>query len=423
MPGPVPSAAAAADAAEECALFDVACRTAGEAGLEAGVIGGDRIREMFQSMAAGVLEWAATWWTEVPGLSASDDFASRLRWYVLTLSLLLLVLGLIIQGGRMIWMRRAAPLVDALTGLSTYVLAMGLAVPVAAGALLAGDAFSAWVLDDGVDQQVAAEVVLLLAQTREVGVVVLLGLLASLAGVALAAVMMLREVAVLLLAATIPLAAAGRLIPGLGNWLPSVIRLVLALTLWKPAAALVYAAGQRLMVPDEPRSLLVGVVTLVLTVAALPALMRWFTPVATGAVGTLTGAGTPASARGSGLVARGPTVAQQAARIERDFGSPAGRRVPPPGIAVGRSGGPGAGPNGPDGIAGHPGRDRVGLASPDASDGEETLTGGVATEADDDRPPDDGTWPALWGSGAPDGNGRGNGHGNGHAHRWSEGTR
>lgn len=406
-------AAAAGDAAEDCALFDVACRTAGEAGAEAGVIGGDRIREMFQSMAAGVLEWAATWWTEVPSLSTADGFASQLRWYVLTLSLLLLVLGLVIQGGRMIWMRRAAPLVDTLTGLSTYVLAVGLAVPVTAGALLAGDAFSAWVLDDAVDQQVAAEVVLLLAQTREVGVVVLLGLLAALAGVALAAVMMLREVAVLLLAATIPLAAAGRLVPGLGNWLPSVIRLVIALALWKPAAALVYASGARLMVEDEPRSLLVGVVTLALTVAALPALIRWLTPLAAGAVGTLTGTGTPASARGAGLVARGPTVQQQAARIERDFGSPAGRRIPPPGVAVARAGGPTPGTDGPSGIAGHHERDTVGVdAAPDPED-DEVLVGIAAEGHDEGGPDEDDLWPPLWGTDAPAGR----------THRWNEGTR
>ncbi|WP_052668050.1 hypothetical protein [Nitriliruptor alkaliphilus] len=411
-PNPLPLAAAAAEAVEDCPLFDIACRTAGEVGAEAGVPGGDRIREMFQSMAAGVLEWAATWWIEVPGLSTADGFASQLRWHVLTLSMFLLVLGMVIQAGRMIWMRRAAPLVDALAGLSTYVLAVGLAVPVTAGGMLAGDAFSAWVLDDAVDQQVAAEVVLLLAQTREVGVVVLLGLLAALAGVALAAVMMLREVAVLLLAATVPLAAAGRLIPGLANWLPSVVRLVIALALWKPAAALIYASGARLMVEEEPRSLLVGVVTLALTVAALPALIRWLTPVAAGAVGSLTGTGTPPSARGVGLIARGPTVQQQAARIERDFGSPAGRRIPPAGVTVARAGGPGpTRTEGARGIAGHYRRDGT---DPPPDWGGDEVPAGVGAERGDRADPDrDGEAPPLWGPNT----------GDEQAHRWSEGTR
>lgn len=322
---PLVPAVEASESATECAAFDALCQT----GLP---VVGDRIREMFLTMAAGVLEWVAAWWSEVPSLSMTDGFGSQMRAYAVALSVALLVLGLVIQAGRMVWMRRAAPLVDAVTGLSTYVVVVALAVPVTAGALAAGDALSAGVLAGDVDQQVAAQVVAELAATPHTGVVVLLGLLASLAGVGLAAVMMLREVSVLLLAATLPVAAAGRLVPGIGNWLPSVIRWVVALVLWKPAAALMYAAGQRLMVPDEPRSLLVGVVTIGLTVAALPALARWLTPIAQTASRDLLGAtSVVTSAGGFRVVARGPTLQQQVARIEREFGTGTARPFSPVG--------------------------------------------------------------------------------------------
>lgn len=311
----------------ECGAFDVLCQTEPP-------LAGDRIREMFLTMAAGVLEWVAAWWSEVPSLSLSGGFGSQMRSYVVGLSVALLVMGLVVQAGRMIWMRRAAPLVDAVTGMSTYVLVVALAVPLTAGALTAGDAFAAGLLAGGVDEQVAARVVAELAGTRHAGVVVLLGLLASSAGVLLAAIMLLREVSVLLLAATLPVAAAGRLLPGVGEWLPSVLRWVAALVLWKPAAALVYAAGHHLMTPEEPRSLLVGVVTLGLTAATLPALARWLSPLAQSTSRGLLDGGAMTLGGGSRLVARGPTVQQQVARIERDFGSPAGRRTPPSGTAT-----------------------------------------------------------------------------------------
>lgn len=318
----------ASETVAECDAFDVLCQTELP-------MAGDRVREMFLTMAAGVLEWVAAWWAEVPSLSMTDGFGSRMRGYAVALSVAMLVLGLVIQAGRMIWMRRAGPLVDAVTGLSSYMLVVALAVPVAAGALAAGDAFAAGLLTADAEQQVAAQVVGELAATPHTGVVVLLGLLASMAGVGLAAMMLLREFSVLLLAATLPVAAAGRLVPGIGNWLPAVLRWVAALVLWKPAAALVYAAGHRLMAPEEPRSLLIGVVTLGLTVLALPALARWLTPVSQSVSRGLLGAGSAVSvATGSHLVARGPTVQQQSARIERDFGSPAGRGLAPVGVAM-----------------------------------------------------------------------------------------
>lgn len=326
---PVMLAAEAVEATEAptgCGAFDVLCQS--ELPLA-----GDRIREMFLTMAAGVLEWVAAWWAEVPSLTVTDGgFGSQIRASAVALSLGVLVLGLVVQGGRMIWLRRAAPLVDAVTGVSTYVLVIAMAVPLAGGALLAGDVFAASLLADGVDEQVAARVVAELAATQHTGVVVLLGLLASMAGVLLAATMLLREVSLLLLAATLPVAAAARLVPGIGAWLPSVLRWVAALVLWKPAAALIYAAGHHLMTPDEPRSLLVGVVTLGLAVAALPTLARWLAPAAqTMSRGLLGGGGVERVPGGAHLVARGPTMQQHVARIERDFGSPAGHRLPPPG--------------------------------------------------------------------------------------------
>lgn len=407
----------ATEAPTECEAFDVLCQSTVP-------LVGDRIRELFLTMAAGVLEWVAAWWTEVPSPSLTDGFAGQMRGHALALSVAVLVLGLVIQAGRMIWMRRAAPLVDTITGMSTYVIVVAVAVPLAAGGLVAGDAFAAALLGGEGDQQVAARVVAELAATPHTGVVVLLGLLGSMAGVLLAAMMMLREMSVLLLAATLPVAAAGRLVPGIGNWLPAVLRWVAALVLWKPAAALVHAAGSRLMAPEEPRSLLVGVVTLGLAVMALPALARWLAPTAQSASrGLLGGAGavTGSGRSSSRLVARGPTLQQQVARIERDFGSPAGRSMPPPGTVVGGRGPSGAAlagrPRLADDLGGHPG------AADDGSrpEGDRRTNGhrdgGVGTLSDDrhgDDPgggaADDPGTPPLW-------------HGNGNGNGRHEGTR
>jgi type IV secretion system protein TrbL len=92
--------------------------------------------------------------------------------------------------------------------------------------------------------------------------------------------MALRQVALLAVAATLPLAAAGSLTATTRGWLSRLTPWAVAMVIYKPAAALVHAVGQQYLSQlAEPGgsgvgTVLAGVVVLALGVVALPLSLR-----------------------------------------------------------------------------------------------------------------------------------------------------
>jgi len=324
-----------------CAQGAVTAVTTAAAGA-AGTTLGNAFADAMRDGATWVIKTTVGWWLQVPSIDVEGSAAVDIRQYVLWLSVAVAGAGVIWQGLRMTVRRNAEPLIDVGRGLATLALWASVGIVGPATALRLGDAFSVWVLDQAASGQVADRLVELASLTgvQSAGAAIVLGLLVMFAGLAQAVLMMFREGAVIVLAGALVLAAAGNL-TGFGRaWLPKVLGWMLALIAFKPVAALIYATALAMTGEnDDPRAVVVGLSMMVLSVVALPALMKLFTWASgtaasggSGLAGALTLAGAGVQAAGvvrsrSGAAAEvdgGPSGAsRQATAIARDLGGSA----------------------------------------------------------------------------------------------------
>ncbi len=114
------------------------------------------------------------------------------------------------------------------------------------------------------------------------------------------------------------------MVPKVSGWL-------LGLVLYKPFAALAYATAFFLIGDSEgdPRTVFVGLTMLVLSIVALPTMIKFFSWAAPAAVGS-SGGGTLAALGGAALTASalrghggGDAASRHAAQLSSDLGSPA----------------------------------------------------------------------------------------------------
>ena len=190
------------------------------------------------------------------------------------------------------------------------------------------------------------------------GLVIVLGIFAVIMSAVQAVLLLFRLGSVIILAGTMPLAAAGMLTPLTRPWLKRQIGWMLALIFYKPCAALVYATGFVLFGSGKSaEDLLMGFAVLLLSLIALPALMKFFTwttgQVETGGSGVLGAVIGAASAVGTMRFYSSMSAAGQAQQTAGALGQlPGGRAGGAPGPAPG--GGPAAG-GGPPGGGARPG--------------------------------------------------------------------
>lgn len=357
----------------------------------------------------------------------------RLWYFVFTAA----TVSLIVAGMRMAWERRGEPLREVLKSLLTLVVVMGLAVTVVTSLTQAGDRFSECVIASSItpnledpsqnpDQELAPpelpggdftsqscnpneasgrdlgrNLVLMLVGTSVatgtplMGFVlaITLGLLAIVASLLQVMLMIVRNGMLVLLLGVLPLAAAatntemGRL------WLKRCIAWLVAFLLYKPVAALIYAAALRLASTPirqaesfDPQaeaivSSITGFVMMVLALFALPALMRLLTPLVAAAAGS----SLMPAAVGGVLGATAMKVIDKAAKgadVTGDSHGPSGARNAPAtksarGPRPGSQGGSGG--QGPQGAPGSPGPASASAGgNAGASAGSAGLTGGSA---------------------------------------------
>src|SRR6266702_2609864 len=303
-----------------------------------GTVTGGILAGIAQAMNEGI-RWivvnTATWWVQIPSPDLTAEPAvARIQAWLLPITL---AIG----------------------------AAVTLGVIVPALLLKAGDAWSSWVLQASTGGHFTQRLtgMLQLGGNAAPAVVLILGLVAIVLALAQAVLMLFRQVALVILAGVLPLAAAGTVAPLTRPWIRKVSSWTLALICYKPAAAAVYAAAFTMFGSGRgTRTVLMGFVTMLLSLVALPALMKFFTwttgsiaesgggqLLGTAALGAVAvGALRSGSAGGSASAAR-----DQAAYMNSRLGPPpAGSAPPDPGnpAAPGGSGGP-AGAPAPSGSA------------------------------------------------------------------------
>jgi len=295
---------------------------------------------------ATAIQLVVTFWTgvDVPGLSTTEGPVAELRANTAWLSAFIAVLAILACAGRMALTRSSRPAREAFKGLLILVVASGAGVAAVNALVVFGDGYSQWVLDRSTDGQLGERLAVLatVGDTAGLGtglilIVALLGMLASIAQLGL---MLVRVGVVTIFAGLLPLAAAGTSTQTGMDYFKRMTSWLLAFVLYKPAAATVYASSF-LLIGDgqDATSVLAGLFMLVLSIVALPAMLRLVTPM----VGVAVAAGAGA---GGGMAAAGMVLATGA---RMSAGGPSGRG---PGPAGGGTQTPGLLPGGASGPAG-----------------------------------------------------------------------
>ena len=342
----------------EC-VTDVVSNTVGSAAGSVISSTGDRLAEMMRDGARWVIENTVGWWINVPSIDLNKTPVHDIQQVVFWLAICVAVAGVMWQGIRIMLTRKANGLVDIGRGLVTVAAWSALGITGVSMALRAADQFSAWVLDQGAQGAVAGRLAALasLGGVSSSGAVLVLGFVVMVVGLFQAVLMFLREGALIVLTGLVVLAAAGNFTAATRPWLQRLLAWMLALVVYKPMAAIVYFAALRTVGEgQDARTVFIGITMMVLSIFALPALLKffsWAVPAATtsggGGLGALAGAastGMYAMAYAGGGGRHG--AVEQAQFLRSDLGPQRGSWGAAPGmppVAPGPWGPPGAGPS------------------------------------------------------------------------------
>lgn len=320
------------------------------------------------------------------GSSSTVGFLQNSLWFYVGG---LAVLSIVIGGIRMAWEQRAQPGKDLIQSLITLIVVSGSGLAIITLAVTAADAFSIWVLNGATDCDVSAggesqcfgtNVAALVALTASspLGMmgVLILGTIALLMTYVQVALMVIRGGLLVVLAGVLPLTASFTNTQMGKQWFGKAVGWTLAFILYKPAAALVYAAAFSLTGTDAFQddggglwTVLTGLALMLMALVALPALLRFVAPM-TGAV--------------AGGGAAGMAMAGAAAGVGGELASGAIRRMSSSGATPPNGGGGGgssssAAPNGATTTTGGPTAGKA--SSSGATAGRTAATGAASSGA------------------------------------------
>ncbi|MGO4806512.1 hypothetical protein AB4089_15445 [Arthrobacter sp. 2MCAF15] len=263
----------------------------------------------------------STFWVSMPTVNlASGDgttpspIVSMVNSELMVWTVALAVLSVILGGIRMIWEQRGAPLRDLLRSLVTLTLVSGLGLGVISILVIAADAFAAAIIERSTDGKGFAEAMGVLVVTGQTGVgvfiLIVLGLIGLMASLVQVVLMVVRSGMLVILAGILPTTAAFTNTEMGRQGFQKAVGWTIAFILYKPAAAIVYSVAFLLMGKNSGKDGLIGSITgftlMIVALFALPALMRFVTPMV-GAVasGGGAGAGAAVGAMATGAVSLG----------------------------------------------------------------------------------------------------------------------
>jgi type IV secretion system protein TrbL len=231
------------------------------------------------------------------GGGGAVGFLQNSLWYYVGA---LALLSVIVAGIRMAWEQRAQPGKDLLQSLITLVVVSGAGLAVITLAVTAADEFSVWVLDNSTGctvsdagtstcfgETLANIIGFTLTVSPGVGVIgtILLGALALLMAFVQVALMVVRGGMLVILAGVLSIAASFTNTQMGKQWFGKITGWTIAFILYKPAAALIYAAAFQLVgadvFQDDGKGLwqiLTGLALMLMALIALPALMKFIAP-------------------------------------------------------------------------------------------------------------------------------------------------
>lgn len=289
------------------------------------------------------------WITDVDAIDLTSGSAattiSRMDYLLSPIVIMVAVLGVLAAAVRMVLTRKANPLIPLGGGLLVAVIVQAIGVGLANLLMQAGDAWSSWVLEDTMTDQLEDRLVQVMTfgqydgsgpvdeGTSEFGMgasallMILLGIIVLIITVVQMILMVFREAVIIILAALLPLASVGMMLKSTQGWLPRIGNWMLALIFYKPTVAMVYATSFVFIAGDEAptlRTYIAGLMMLLLSLFAMKALTSLFSW-ATGAVASPGGfsgmSGFAAGATGA-AVGLGTQLRNQTSSTSERLGSP-----------------------------------------------------------------------------------------------------
>lgn len=360
----------------DCGMLELDCHL----GELAGNVLTD-IAEAFVEGLTAVTVSITTVWVSTPspnltgGAGGASDTVVFLQDSLRFYTLLLLIASFSIGLAKIAWefhqAGRGRAVRELARSLLTFLVINGSIVTVIGLLLVASDGFAEWIIDRSVvDGDFGSNLTRLLAfggtggpGTVVAAIMLILGFLALIVGLIQLVLSIARGGLLVLVAGVLPTASAFRNLEAGEMWFRRFIGWTVALLLYKPAAAIVYAvgfrlAGQDVASDDGVLSMVTGFLFLSLAVLVMPALMKFTVP--------LVAAVQPGGAGGGGGGAAMVGAVATGGMVLRGFSSSGGG----PGSngptgSTGMSGfGGGPGSAGPTGTAGTAGATGTAAAGP-----------------------------------------------------------
>ncbi|GAB2718019.1 hypothetical protein [Kitasatospora kifunensis] len=254
-------------------------------------------------MVGDVAGTVVSWWVKVPTAGFVGDGTIQWVWDHLSwLTMWVGVLSLLLAAGRIALQRRAEPAIDAVKGMVNLAVVTSAAYTGLVLLTSAGDSFSEWIINQALQGQDFGNSIVgwLVITNSSGGPLLALGLaqVATLACLFQVGLMLVRTAMLILLMGVLPLSAAASTTATGQNWFKKICAWMLAFILYKPVAAVVYAAAFKMIsslkTNQSSNGLIVsvaGIIMLILAVIALPAMMRLLVPMVDKAGGGSGGAG------------------------------------------------------------------------------------------------------------------------------------
>lgn len=286
---------------EDCGFIDLACKA------KTGIL-----RALFDGISQGLEKMLVLVGDMVISPpSFTSEHQSNAQWLAGQteyLTAILAVVSLMIGGMMLMWQRKAEPLKDILAMLIRLILISAGGVTLVATLSQASDEWSAWMLDEATAGSFNDTLIALFALnpfSRHSGILmaILFGLLAIIAGAIQVVLFMIRQPFLILMVGLWPLSAAATNTDWGRQWFSKLTGWIAAFLLYKPAVAIIFALGLKMMKPDTSDTadgmlnFIQGLLLIGMSMVALPALVKFIVP-STASLGSGGGGGAAAAVGG-----------------------------------------------------------------------------------------------------------------------------
>lgn len=251
----------------------------------------DAIKAVVVAAVEAVMKAVGTLWIDIDTPDFGNNSAvafvqQRTLWIMIFAATIAMIVG----GVRMAISQRGEPVRDILKSLLTMVVVSGAGVAFASTLIQISDVFSEWIIDQALEgSEFSAKVGDILVdplKTEGVGLmlVIVIGILMVITSLVQLALMVIRYGMLILLVGVLPLTAAATNTEAGMAWFKRAVAWLAGFILYKPVAAIIYAAAIKSIgssegeLDDPTLAVITGVTMMVLSVVALPAILRFVSP-------------------------------------------------------------------------------------------------------------------------------------------------